>query len=462
MTDIDWITPTIVVAIGIAAGLALAFQGKRRGPAGASPERASRREDLLREKDRLLRAIREHQDTADFRDQANADETLLALEQQAAGVLRQLSIDAAMDPSAESASDVSKPETSVQTPAAPPNRSRQGLKFAGAALFGALLVFALGRGTSERTEGMQITGAGPEVSTIAKQAPMPSDGQPGGAVPGVPPTLKPKPSERVDRARARVGVEPESEMAWAELGYALLDAEGWIDAFQTAQSLRELAPTNPDARVIEAMVRVPMGQPDAARSLLDEALEIDANHVMALTARGMIRFSGGNLVSAKEDWSRARKIAGPGKGHDELLAMASGSGPVAGATAAPATNSVPAPVASDSTGSEDLAVSGVVSLSSGEAVPTGGVLFIYARRPGQASGPPVAVKRIATPTLPLTFQLGPQDQMIKGMPFPATLDLSARWDADGNAMTKSAEDPSASAAGVAAGTSGIALELTRN
>jgi hypothetical protein len=462
MTDIDWITPTIVVAIGLAAGLLLAFRGSRNATEGRSPDGASKREDLLQQKDRLLRAIREHQDTADFRDQSDGAETLLALEKEAAGVLRQLSLDSDDDPSR-----ALSPETEAQRPepgddAAPPSgSSHMGLKFAGAALFATLLVFALLRGTSERTGDMQITGAGPEVSTIAKQAPMPTAGQPGGAIPGVPPALKPKPSGRVDRARARVSVEPKSELAWAELGYALLDAEGWIDAFQTAQSLREIAPGNPDARVIEAMVRVPMGQPDAAGTLLDEALGIDANHIMALTARGMIRYSGGNLTGAKEDWSRARKIAGPGKGHDELLAMASGSGP-GGPTASPS-GAGSAPVAGEAapSGGDGLTVSGVISLATGEPAPEGGVLFIYARSPGQVSGPPVAVKRISTPALPVAFQLGPQDQMIKGMPFPATLDVSVRWDADGNAMTKSAEDPQASLAGVAAGASGLSLELTR-
>jgi hypothetical protein len=51
--------------------------------------------------------------------------------------------------------------------------------------------------------------------------------------------------------------------------------------------------------------------------------------------------------------------------------------------------------------------------------------------------------------------------MIKGMPFPDSLDVSARWDLDGNAMTKTASDPQASATGIATGTAGLDLELAR-
>jgi hypothetical protein len=330
------------------------------------------------------------------------------------------------------------------------------LKTAVAALFIVLLVVALMRGTSERTDDMQITGAAPEVSTIARQAPMPSPGQPGGVVEGVPPALKPKPSQRVDRARARVSMEANNPIAWAELGYALLDAEGWIDAFQTAQKLREIAPDSADARVIEAMVRVPMGQADTARSLLDEALAKDTDHVMALTARGMLHYSSGELAAAKTDWTHARDLAGPGQGHDELLAMA--ETPPARVASAPA---MPTAVQTTGASATGKALTGQIILASGQTAPNVGVIFIYARHPGQTSGPPVAVKRISQPNLPLVFSLGPADQMIKGMPFPELLDLSARWDLDGNAMTKGPEDLRASQAGIAAGSGGIELQLAK-
>ena len=46
-----------------------------------------------------------------------------------------------------------------------------------------------------------------------------------------------------------------------------------------------------------------------------------------------------------------------------------------------------------------------------------------------------------------------------GTPFPNRIDLSARWDLDGNAMTKDAGDLVAVVPDVAAGATGLALEL---
>lgn len=71
-------------------------------------------------------------------------------------------------------------------------------------------------------------------------------------------------------------------------------------------------------------------------------------------------------------------------------------------------------------------------------VPAGAVLFIIARR--AAVGPPLAVKRVRDPRLPLEFSLGPEDRMIQTMPFEGPLQLSARLDGDGNAMSREPGD----------------------
>ena len=84
-------------------------------------------------------------------------------------------------------------------------------------------------------------------------------------------------------------------------------------------------------------------------------------------------------------------------------------------------------------------ISGTVRLADGlPAVPDGAVLFIIARR-GEA-GPPLAVKRIAAPSFPLDFTLGPEDRMIQALPFEGPLRISARLDADGNATTRAPGD----------------------
>jgi hypothetical protein len=107
-----------------------------------------------------------------------------------------------------------------------------------------------------------------------------------------------------------------------------------------------------------------------------------------------------------------------------------------GAPAAPGGRGAP-PVA----GGGGTPVSGTIALAPGfEAkVPAGAILFLIART-GTGGGPPLAVKRVESPRFPMEFSLGPDDRKIKAMPFEGPLQLSARLDADGNAMTRAPGD----------------------
>jgi len=85
-------------------------------------------------------------------------------------------------------------------------------------------------------------------------------------------------------------------------------------------------------------------------------------------------------------------------------------------------------------------VSGTIRLAPGleDRVPDGAVLFLIARR--GAAGPPLAVKRLPAPRFPYDFELGPEDRMIKSMPFVGPMELSARLDRDGNATSRTPGD----------------------
>jgi cytochrome c-type biogenesis protein CcmH len=87
-------------------------------------------------------------------------------------------------------------------------------------------------------------------------------------------------------------------------------------------------------------------------------------------------------------------------------------------------------------------------------VPSGAVLFLIARN--AAGGPPLAVKRIQSPSFPLEFELGADDRMIQAMPFAGEMALSARLDADGNATSRTPGDlQGAAAAPVHPGATGV-------
>jgi len=57
-------------------------------------------------------------------------------------------------------------------------------------------------------------------------------------------------------------------------------------------------------------------------------------------------------------------------------------------------------------------------------------IYIMAK---QGMGPPLAVKKVAAGQLPLSFELGPSDVMMQGMPFEGEVTIVARVDKDGMA-----------------------------
>jgi hypothetical protein len=110
-------------------------------------------------------------------------------------------------------------------------------------------------------------------------------------------------------------------------------------------------------------------------------------------------------------------------------------------------------------GRAGAAVRGTVHLAEA-AAGRNGVLFIIARPQGTVGGPPLAVLRIAEPSFPLDFEIGPDNVMVPSMKFEGALTLTARLDSDGNAMTRDPSDPSATAPdAVVPGTLGVELML---
>lgn len=105
----------------------------------------------------------------------------------------------------------------------------------------------------------------------------------------------------------------------------------------------------------------------------------------------------------------------------------------------------PAPAAASASNAPPL--SGTIRLAEelDGQVPSGAILFLIART-GPA-GPPTAVKRIPDPRFPLDFEIGPGDRMIQSLPFEGPFQLTARVDADGNAMTRNPGDLQGAAQG---------------
>jgi len=473
MNEVQWMPGVITLLVGLVLGLLAAMLVARRGGAASvrvrgvvlesTPGRAPRAQmaldDLRQEKVRLMRALRDLQDRNAQGEEAETERR--SLELRAAQVFKELH-------DAESAPVGSG--GSLPSPPAPHGAKAGTFAAAKWMVIGAffpLVAISLFFATSERRDEMTpMTGGNPALSGPLVTEPVPSAGQTGGPVQGVPPDLRPKASPEVDRARARVAANPDQPEAWAELGWALVEAEGWIDVYETSRKLRALAPNHADGLVLEASVRLAMGQIEPAQQLVTDALTLDPSHIQGLSFQGALAMKRGQFGAAKAAWTQALKVSGPGHGFEELIAMADNPDssappqlpadhPSTGAArpAMPPGHPGPSPAAAPGP-----SIKGSVVLAGGASAPAGGVLFIIARSRGVRAGPPAAVKRLQAGPFPVSFHISAADAMMGGA-LPQDLTLTARLDSDGNAGTRSPTDLVADGLDVSLGSSGVQLVL---
>lgn len=88
----------------------------------------------------------------------------------------------------------------------------------------------------------------------------------------------------------------------------------------------------------------------------------------------------------------------------------------------------------------ELSLTGLVKLSPAlkDPWPKDAHVFVIARAEG--GGPPYAVRRYDGVKPPFAFALGPDNEMMQGLPAPKALVLSVRVDQDGDAMTRQLGD----------------------
>jgi hypothetical protein len=116
--------------------------------------------------------------------------------------------------------------------------------------------------------------------------------------------------------------------------------------------------------------------------------------------------------------------------------------PPAQPTAPSAQTNAPPPAAAQA-GAGGGTIRGVIKVdpSLADSVFKGGAMFIILRNAGMPDrGPPVAVKKIDSPSFPAAFEVGAADVMMQGMPFSGPFDVYVRLDRDSNAMTKDPGD----------------------
>jgi hypothetical protein len=275
---------------------------------------------------------------------------------------------------------------------------------------------------------------------------------------------------------ARVQASPDDLDLRNELAFQQLMREQLMAVFETTQYVLERRPGDPAALTYQAVVRLAMGQSAQSEQMLKQAIAakpdlLDARVYLSLTYAQLgrydeakaaideaIKISPSDAPRLRQLWAQveAQKAAGPapaaaGTKDDPHAGIA--LPPMSGEGVAPP-SAAPAPASTD-----PRAVRGTLALAGGGNVPSGAAVFLIVRPAGSKGGPPVAVARVAAGAFPLSFEISQVNSMM-GQPLPEAMLIEARVDLDGNPMTRDAGAPSGSADNVAAGASGVTIDLS--
>lgn len=403
MSHAEWLPAVAIVAAGVIVGIILwRTLTSRRGPAASEDLDYA---DLVARRDTLLEQIRETPDPA--------------LELEAAKILRDLDQLQAKDAGTRRLGDARealsfaspRPRVSVSS-------STKGFLW-GAGTVGALalVIFLVTRSTSERKEGGSLTGGGPPQNSATDS----------------------------DLAQLQQTVErnPENLDARLDLAQALLARERLMEVFEQTQFVLERQPNHPRALSYQALVRLAMGQAETALQMLEQALSQDPDSIEARVHLALVYATMGDTKAAENTLQETmrRHPAEAGRLTGLLEQIRAGAG---GAGSAPAR-------------SADR-VELVVDLAPGKQVARNALLFVVARPEGVSEGAPIAAKRMAASSFPVTVSLGPEDSMMGGK-LTDKLRIDVRVDSDGDPLTRNATDPVASVDGVTLGATGVRLVL---
>jgi cytochrome c-type biogenesis protein CcmH len=398
----DWLTAAAMLLSGLVVGFMFVYSMKRSARTGEAERR-----DLQAKLDARVQQLRELEDTG------GSDEERSRLEGEAADALRELEGVAATQTTTTAAPAIAK------KPAGPLSGFLWG---AGSVAAIAALIFFVTSSAKQRGANEGLTG-----------------GQPMGAAPMQAPATGAKDPE-IQRLEAAVKATPDDLALRNDLAKAQLDRENMLAVVEQTRYVLQRAPNDARALTYEGIVRVAMGQGEAALPMLERAAKNDPSILETQVALAWLYTNAGRTGEAeaamKEAFARhpeerakltdvfARMKAGPQQQAPQpQQAAAAPSGP---------------------------SVHVSINVPDNVRIAATSFIFVYARAAGVTSGPPAAVKRLPAAGFPIEVDLSAADSMM-GQPLPEKMRIEARIDSDGNPMTKEPGDLSAFAEGVAAG-----------
>ena len=235
------------------------------------------------------------------------------------------------------------------------------------------------------------------------------------------------------------------------LTHKALQERNFDVAMRTVERVRTRAPQDPEMLTHLATLQASVGMMDRALATVDQALAASKDFEEALIMRGLLLLGSDRPEEGVEALEYAKGVVtSPADAAmiDQVLARAKLGVPAVGGEALAAPEEAEAPAK----------IRGTVRRALGE--PFGrGTLFLIVRPSPVAAGPPTASQKLTPEGVSVQFALSESDIMLGGG-WPDQVWLTARLDADGDPLTKSADDWTSEVLGpFAPGTEGIEVVL---
>lgn len=428
-TPTDWFSAIAILAGGLILGVLFVYFFNRRRT--AKIETDLERKDLEFKRDALIQQLRDLDENAGAEERAR-------LEKETADVLRKL------DQRAPVATPAIVPV--AETPSYAMNPALKGFLW-GAGSFAALaaLGYLVMQQATPREQNGSPTG-GPmaqQQQAAQQQAPDPA----------------------VLQLEAAVQKDPANLQLRNDLAQAYLERDNLMGVFEQTKVVLEKQPDDSRALTFQGLVRMAMGDANAATAMLVHATKSDPKNLDSWVGLAWVYSQTGKMDDAKKaidaaalqsppDKPRLEQVWAQMQQHEAAPAPAVSESQMASGELPPGHPPIDgqgqpmaaAPVAASAAASGP-AVQVTLDLDPGASSKTG-ILYVMARNP--MGGPPIAVKRLQPTSFPLTITLSQADSMM-GQPLPASFRLEARLDSDGDAATKPPTDPHAMQDNVAPG-----------
>ena len=213
--------------------------------------------------------------------------------------------------------------------------------------------------------------------------------------------------------RGRLTENPEDLEGWMLLARTLKATQRYQEAADALETANRISPDNPQIIVdlVEARIFLTADgrMSDEMIAMLEQVLDRQPGMQKALWLMGMAASQAGDDAFAISYWESLLEQLEPGSSVAQSVQSQIDQ---AQARMGMAVEESPVVVADDGAWQGiRLTVSGEDSSQAG--IPSGGVLYVMVRSPGPAMGPPIGVRRVIDPVLPLEMTISDGDSMLK-------------------------------------------------